>query len=137
MKRLTVLFLIALFALALCACGQAPAAPAETPAPAEQTEAPAEPAPVEETAEPAPAETPAPEQTEAPAPDADLLALAETFVGRPVSELIAAIGDPLATDYAPSCLGPGEDGELTYEGFTVYTYREGDTELVEEVYHAP
>ena len=125
MKRLTVLFLIALFALALCACGQAPAAPAD------------EPAPVEETAEPAPAETPAPEQTEAPAPDADLLALAETFVGRPVSELIAAIGDPLATDYAPSCLGPGEDGELTYEGFTVYTYREGDTELVEEVYHAP
>lgn len=135
MKRLAVLLFVCLLALSLCACGAAPEAPA-APAEAAQAEAPAEPEPAaSETAEPEPAapETAEPDDAEAAA---DLLALAETFVGRPVSELIAAIGEPLATDYAPSCLGPGQDGELTYDGFTVYTYREGENETVEEVYHA-
>ena len=26
----------------------------------------------------------------------------------------------------PSCLGEGEDGNLYYDGFTVYTYRDVD-----------
>ena len=42
-------------------------------------------------------------------------------------------GEPLERNYAPSCLGGGEDGELVYEGFTVYTYREGDRETVTDV----
>ena len=32
-----------------------------------------------------------------------------------------------------SCLGCGEDGELVYNGFTVYTYKEGDSEVVQNV----
>lgn len=56
--------------------------------------------------------------------------LAETFIDRPVEELIAAIGEPISSDYASSCLGSGEDGNLYYEGFTVYTYREGTKETV-------
>lgn len=47
--------------------------------------------------------------------------------------MIAAIGSPSGSSYAPSCLGPGEDGELFYDGFTVYTYREGGTEIVQDV----
>ena len=47
--------------------------------------------------------------------------------------LIAAIGSPISSSYAPSCLGPGEDGELIYNGFTVYTYRENGVETVEDV----
>lgn len=57
-----------------------------------------------------------------------------TYIGRSASGLIAAIGQPLARDYAPSCLGSGEDGELIYNGFTVYTYREGTTETVTDVF---
>ena len=38
------------------------------------------------------------------------------------------------SSYASSCLGPGEDGELYYDGFTVYTYRDPDgTENVYDV----
>ena len=36
-------------------------------------------------------------------------------------------------DSASSCLGSGEDGELVYNGFTVYTYKEGDSEVVQNV----
>ncbi len=55
------------------------------------------------------------------------------FIGRSAASMIAAIGQPNARDYAPSCLGGGEDGELFYNGFTVYTYREGNTETVQDV----
>ena len=49
-----------------------------------------------------------------------------------MEDLYALIGEPGSSDYAPSCLNPGvgEDGNLYYEGFIVYTYREGDTETV-------
>lgn len=50
-----------------------------------------------------------------------------------VSELYAAVGQPNSSDYAPSCIGDGEDGNLYYDGFTVYTYREGGSESVEYV----
>ncbi len=33
----------------------------------------------------------------------------------------------------PAAWGPGEDGELVYDGFTVYTYRENGVETVEDV----
>ena len=32
--------------------------------------------------------------------------------------------------YTEGCLGPGEDGNLYYEGFTVYTYRENGVEKI-------
>ena len=55
------------------------------------------------------------------------------FIGRSAASMIAAIGQPTSRDYTPSCLGDGEDGELFYNGFTVYTYREGTTETVQDV----
>lgn len=113
--------------------------PAETPA------APEEEAPEQEPAqaEPAPEQTPSaepesepqpepePEQQEAPV---DKKTVAQSLIGRPVSELYAAIGKPNSSDYAPSCLVEGaEDGELFYDGFTVYTEKGADYENVYDV----
>ena len=47
--------------------------------------------------------------------------------------MIAAIGAPASKSYASSCMGDGEDGELHYSGFTVYTYKEGSSEKVTDV----
>ena len=120
MKKTLSLLLALTAALALSACGTAPAQPSTQP-----TEAPAA------TGTPAAAETP--EATEAPAPEKTPLELAEECVGKDVAELYAAIGDPLSADYAPSCLGDGEDGILRYDGFSVYTYRENGSERVDTV----
>ena len=59
--------------------------------------------------------------------------IAESYIGKEVSELYDAIGEPESVSYASSCLGSGEDGELVYNGFTVYTYKEGDSEVVQNV----
>ena len=104
-----------------------PAVVSAAPAVADTPEPSAAPQPV---AEPTPA--PVPEATPESAPAATK-GDAQAFIGRSVSSLIAAIGQPLSRSYAPSCLGSGEDGELIYNGFTVYTYREGDTETVQDV----
>ena len=66
------------------------------------------------------------EASEAPAAEDSLLETARSFEGASLDELIAAIGEPESSDYAPSCLGEGEDGNLYYDGFTVYTYRDVD-----------
>lgn len=109
----------------------------ESPAPESavpESEVPESAAPETET--PAP-ETAAPETQapDSPVPEiaADPAAQKETamgFVDSPVSALYAAIGYPSSSDYAPSCIGAGEDGNLYYNGFTVYTYRENGTETV-------
>ncbi len=54
------------------------------------------------------------------------LATAKTMVGEEVSTLYDAVGEPEDSSYASSCIGDGEDGELHYDGFTVYTYRDTD-----------
>ena len=104
-----------------------------------ESEAPVSPAPESSApvAETPAAETAAPEiqSPDSPAPEiaADPAAQKETamgFVDSPVSALYAAIGYPSSSDYAPSCIGAGEDGNLYYNGFTVYTYRENGTETV-------
>lgn len=59
--------------------------------------------------------------------------LAESCIDKTVQELYALIGEPESSEYVPSCLGPGEDGNLYYADFTVYTYREGETETVRVV----
>ena len=83
---------------------------------------------------PSPTPTPEPAATPEPTPAADLKAVAESLIGRPVSELYAAIGQPLASDYAPGCVEPeSEDGELIYNGFTVYTVRTATREYVYDV----
>lgn len=64
----------------------------------------------------------------------DALTTAQEMIGEDVSSLTAAIGEPENSSYASSCLGPGEDGELYYDGFTVYTYRDPDgTENIYDV----
>lgn len=60
-------------------------------------------------------------------------ALAESCIDKTVQELYALIGEPESSEYVPSCLGSGEDGNLYYANFTVYTYREGEIETVRVV----
>ena len=115
MKKALIMLLCAALALSLAACGEAgteETAPVSEPA-SEETAPPTPPA----AQEPAPADEPEGES---------LLETAKTFEGAPVEDLIAAIGEPESSDYAPSCLGEGEDGNLYYDGFTVYTYRDTD-----------
>ena len=129
----------------LCACAKNPPqpTPAPTAAPATAAPATAAPAPTEApaTPEPTPEPTaeatpeltpePTPAPTEAPAMSAEeKKAIAEGYIDRDVEELYAAIGEPEYSDYAPSCLGEGDDGNLYYDGFIVYTYRENGTETV-------
>ena len=116
-----------------------PAAPVETtvPTPVEApTQKPAE-TPIQ-TAARKPADPPAegPAETTAPVPEApaaDPKTVAMGFIGRSANSLYAAIGYPVSSDYAPSCLGDGEDGNLYYNGFTVYTYRENGAETIQYV----
>ena len=124
MKKLIVAMLC-LTAL-LAGCGADPQPTETTTQPTTQTEATTE-APTETTTE-----APTEETTEGPS----LKAQAESCIGKTVEELIALIGEPQSSDYAPSCLNPGvgEDGNLYYDGFTVYTYRDVDgTEVVNYV----
>ena len=150
MKRNLILAgLCLLCALLLIGCGST--APAAAPAPAE-TAAPAESAAPVETE--APAETPAPSAEPEPEPSAEPVAtlpdaglvrdkgedsntdelyeIAQSFMEKPVSELIDAIGQPISSAYAGfSCLIPGgDDGELYYDGFVVSTVKSGDSETV-------
>ena len=120
MKKLTCLLLALTLLLGLAACGEEPAEVTEEPA-AESVEPAAEP-----SAAPEESEAPA-EESEAPAEEEPSpLEAAKAFEGAPLEDLIAAVGEPLSSDYAPSCLGEGEDGNLYYDGFTVYTYRDTD-----------
>lgn len=85
-------------------------------------------------ATPTPAPTPTPEVTATPAPAASALEIAQGYVEQEVAGLIEEIGEPLASEYVSSCMGPGQDGELNYDGFTVYTYKEGSSEIVKVVF---
>ena len=131
-------------ALLLIGCGST--SPDPTPAPAE-TAAPAESAAPVETE--VPAETPAPsaepvatlpdaglvrDTKASPSPSEALFELAKSYVDKPLAELQAEIGEPVSSNYVSSCLIPGgEDGELHYDGFTVYTVKSGDSETVQDV----
>ena len=84
----------------------------------------------EEPADEAPAEAPA---EAAPMTTEEALAAAMACIDQPVSVLYEKIGEPSDADYAPSCLGGGEDGNLYYDGFTVYTYRENGEETIRDV----
>lgn len=77
---------------------------------------------------------PPPPSTPEPPPAADPKEVAQNLIGHPVSELYAAIGKPVSTDYAPGCIEPdSEDGELIYSGFTVYTVRTATREYIYDV----
>lgn len=114
MKKLMILILACVLLVSLCACGKT-----QQETPDTTTDATADSVP-NDIADP---------NTDTPDPAARL-ALAKTCIDKPVAELYALIGQPISSDYAPSCMGEGEDGNLYYDGFIVYTYREGDTESV-------
>jgi len=109
-SAIVILFSIVL-AILLSACGPANS-PAATPAPTAEA--------VPETVSPA-------------VPEVDAKELAVSMIDKEVSELIAVIGEPVSSDYAKSCLGNGDDGELVFDGFTVYTYKEGNSEIIIDV----
>ena len=124
-RKILIPILCVVLALSLTGCDGAKAettepteAPAATAAP---TEAPAAtPAPTE-----APAATAAPEKA-----DSETAALVEKILameGQPVEDLYALVGQPTSSDYTPSCLVTGgQDGQLEYDGFTVYTLVQPD-----------
>ena len=141
-KTILLLTLTAALLLTLSACGgsdsQQPPSPTpgsvESPVPDTTTP------PSVETEEPVPETTPEatvvpaePSATPEPVTVADPKATAESLIGSDVSALYAAIGYPTGSSYASSCLGDGEDGELYYDGFTVYTYRENGVETISVV----
>ncbi|MCM1149361.1 MAG: hypothetical protein NC319_04650 [Butyricicoccus sp.] len=123
--KIITLLLFAALLLGLCACGSestgAPSPEPEASAASEITSVPA----AEPMAAPEPSAEPEPEPSTGPEPEPefDAKAAAEALVGADVSELYEAIGYPVSSSYAPSCLGDGEDGELVYDGFTVYTFK--------------
>ena len=133
MKKLTVL--ISALLLFLCACSdQAGGTPSEnvsqTPAasqavsdgPVLDTETPS--APVGETDAPG-------SSGELSSAERKAIALELSERRAPVSELYEAIGQPISSDYVPGCLAEGEngeDGELYYDGFIVYTGRSSTQE---------
>lgn len=147
MKKLTSLISVLALLMLLCACSsEAGGTPSESvsspPEPSQavsdspvQSSEPVDStpsAPVAETGAPEPSEEPSSPvgETDAPGSGEELSsderkAIAEGLIDHPVSELYEAIGQPISTDYAPGCVGEeaSEDGELVYDGFTVYTVR--------------
>lgn len=122
-KNLILMLLVAVMLFSLCACGGSEEKPANMESVLPGAESGVE---TEDEAQNSPVEEAEPEVNEGKA-------LAESMIGEEVSKLIEAIGEPESADYASSCLGPGEDGELHYDGFTVYTYKEGDSEVIQNV----
>ena len=137
MKKALSILLCLFLLLGLCACGgkKAPEAPVDTPAAA----------PTQESTDDSNASSdgaldsgadievdPEPEAT-AEEPTPDPVEIVRGLIDQPIEDLYAQIGEPESSDYAPSCMGDGEDGMLFYDGFIVYTYREGDTETVYDV----
>lgn len=129
MKKILMLLLCLLLLASLCACG---GETSSTEPPAAETKAPATEAPVETTQPVQTTEAVAVTEAATEA-EQDMVELVRSYIDKPIEDLYAVIGEPQSSDYASSCLGDGEDGLLIYDGFVVYTYREGDTETVYDV----
>ena len=140
MKKSIAILMLTLCLALLCACGETAEPAPETPAPDAQEAAAQtlpEIAPAAQLEESAPEKEEAAAQEEAPAQEPEeapeepsALETALTFVDQDAAALVQAIGEPLETQYEASCSGPGDDGVWTYDGFTVYTYRENGVETI-------
>lgn len=109
-----------------------PSASAGTSKPSASTSKPATSAPESKPAQSKPAAS-APAETKPAEPAKPTASQASGYVGSSASALESALGAPTSKSYSPSCMGEGEDGIWTYDGFTVYTYKEGGSETVEAV----
>ena len=109
-----------------------PSASAGTSKPSASTSKPAASAPASKPAQSKPAAS-APAETKPAEPAKPTVSQASGYVGSSASALESALGAPTSKSYSPSCMGEGEDGIWTYDGFTVYTYKEGGSETVEAV----
>lgn len=91
-----------------------------------------EPAEVEESSTDAAAEQ---EEQEVPLTNGytpeDAVHLAKGWLKESVDLFTAKLGEPLSKEYSSSCMGEGEDGRWIYNGFVIYTYKEGDTEILQ------
>lgn len=103
-----------------------------TTKPSASTSKPAASAPASKPAQSKPAAS-APAETKPAEPAKPTASQASGYVGSSASALESALGAPTSKSYSPSCMGEGEDGIWTYDGFTVYTYKEGGSETVEAV----
>ena len=121
-RTLSLLICLALV-LSLCACGSNSQAP-ENMQSTLPGSGPVSAGEVEETGG---------EQVSLPPQASEALKAAQALIGKDLKELVAAFGEPDSSDYAPSCLGTGEDGELHYPEFTVYTYKVNGTETIQDV----
>lgn len=140
MKKLCILMAVLLL-MGLTACGEKPEPAPEPEQPTVETPVEPEPTPEEPAEEPAPEEPPVEEEpaddpAEPPVEEEKetnpLFEQALALIDCSVEELYDTVGMPVDYMYADSCLGEGEDGELYYDGFTVYTYR--DLEDNEHIY---
>lgn len=102
------------------------------PSASTSTSKPAASAPESKPAQSKPAAS-APAETKPAEPAKPTASQASRYVGSSASALESALGAPISKSYSPSCMGEGEDGIWTYDGFTVYTYKEGGSETVEAV----
>lgn len=102
------------------------------PSTSTSTSKPAASAPESKPAQSKPAAS-APAETKPAEPAKPTASQASGYVGSSASALESALGAPTSKSYSPSCMGEGEDGIWTYDGFTVYTYKEGGSETVEAV----
>ena len=141
MKKSIAILMLTLCLALLCACGETAESAPRTPAPTAQevtAQALPEKAPAAQLEASAPEKEEAAAQEEAPAQELEeeapkepsALETALTFVDQDAAALVQAIGEPLETQYEASCSGPGDDGVWTYDGFTVYTYRENGVETI-------
>lgn len=80
-------------------------------------------------------------EDEAPASDTDAetdtaaYEQAREYIGQPVEELYAAIGEPESANYASSCEEENaEDGMLFYGGFYVWTVKTETEEIIHDIY---
>ena len=103
MKKLTALISALALMFLLCACsGEAGGTPSESVSQTPAASQAVSDGPIQNTEDPV--ETPA---------DPKAIAIELSERRAPVSELYAAIGQPISIgEYVPSCLGEGEDGEL-------------------------